>query len=63
MDIIFKSSGFNIFGVAETVYLGDIPNEDGRTGTLFLFKLESRNNPTIISNNVGTIDYEKVKFY
>tara|TARA_B100000427_G_C15380363_1_gene538617 strand:- start:37 stop:906 length:870 start_codon:yes stop_codon:yes gene_type:complete len=54
-----KTSGFNIFGVADTVYLSDAPNEDGTTGTLFLFTLASRNNPTIISNNVGSIDYQK----
>jgi len=52
-----KSSGFNIFGVANTVYLSDTPNADGKTGNLFLFTLSSRANPTIISNNVGTIDY------
>jgi hypothetical protein len=42
-----KSSGFNVFGVADTVYLSDIPNAN-RTGKLFLFKLEGRNNPTVI---------------
>ena len=54
-----KSSGFNIFGVSPTVYLSDRPNADNRTGTLFLFSLESRSNPTIVSNRVGTIDYER----
>jgi len=52
-----KSSGFKIFGVSDTVYMSDSPNADGRTGTLFLFTLASRTNPTIISNNVGTIEY------
>ena len=33
-----KSSGFNVSGIAETVYLSDSPNEDGTSGTLFLFK-------------------------
>ncbi len=56
-----KSSGFNIFGVNQTVYLSDRPNADNRTGTLFLFSLESRSNPTIVSNRVGTIDYERAE--
>ena len=56
-----KSSGFNISGMADPVYLGDKPNANGRTGTLFFFKLQSRNNPVIVSNNVGTIDYERAE--
>ena len=56
-----KSSGFNIFGVSPTVYLSDRPNADNRTGTLFLFSLESRSNPTIVSTGVGTIDYERAE--
>ena len=56
-----KSSGFNISGMADPVYLGDQPNANGRTGTLFYFKLESRNNPVIVSSNVGTIDYERAE--
>ena len=56
-----KSSGFNIFGIADPVYLGDRPNANGRTGTLFFFKLESANNPVIVSKNVGTIDYERAE--
>ena len=39
--------------------MSDSPNEDGTSGTLFLFTLASRNNPTIISNNIGSIDYQK----
>ena len=56
-----KSSGFNISGMADPVYLSDKPNANGRTGTLFLFKLESRNSPVIVSKNVGTIDYERAE--
>ncbi len=56
-----KSSGFNIFGSADPVYLSDKPNPNGRTGTLFFFKLQSRANPVIVSNNVGTIDYERAE--
>ena len=57
-----KSSGFNIFGVADPVYLTDIPNDNSknsRYGKLLLFKLQARQDPIIISNNVGTIDYQK----
>ena len=56
-----KSSGFNIFGVADTVYLSDIPKADGRTGSLFFFRLQASNSPIIVSNNVGTIDYERAE--
>ena len=54
-----KSSGFNVSGIAETVYLSDVPNEEGTIGNLFLFTLASRNNPRIVSTNVGTVDYDK----
>jgi len=54
-----KSSGFNISGSPNAVYLSDVPDDNMKTGTLFVFSLESRNNPIIISRNVGTIDYEK----
>jgi hypothetical protein len=51
-----KSSGFKVSGIADTVYLADIPT-DGYTGTLVLFTLTTT--PTIIRSNVGTIDYSK----
>ena len=51
-----KSSGFKVSGIADTVYLSDIPT-DGYTGTLFLFTLTTT--PIIIRSNVGTIDYSK----
>ena len=56
-----KSSGFNIFGVSDTVYLSDIPKADGRTGSLFFFRLQAANSPIVVSNNVGTIDYERAE--
>ena len=56
-----RSSGFNVYGINDTVYLSDIPNDNQSTGTLFLFSLESRNNPTILADNVGTIDYERAE--
>ena len=55
-----KSSGFTIFGMADTVYLSDIPT-DNRVGKLFLFKLDGRNSPTVVSSNIGTIDYERAE--
>ena len=56
-----RSSGFNIFGISDPLYLGDKPDSNGTTGTLFFFKLQSRNNPVIVSQNVGTIDYERAE--
>jgi len=56
-----RSSGFTISGMADVVYLSDIPNDNQLTGTLFLFKLESRNNPVIVASNVGTVDYERAE--
>jgi len=54
-----KSSGFNVIGFADTLYLGDLPNSDGKTGTVFFFKLTSPTQPTIIVSNAGVIDYVK----
>ena len=54
-----KSSGFNISGVQQTVYISDIPNSDLKTGNIRLFYLNSDTEFTTISENVGTIDYEK----
>jgi hypothetical protein len=51
-----KSSGFKVSGVADTVYLADIPT-DSYTGTLVLFTLAT--SPILIRSNVGTIDYTK----
>ena len=54
-----KSSGFTISSVNGTVYLSDLPNEDGKTGTIFFFTATSSNNPTVVRRNVGRIDYER----
>jgi hypothetical protein len=54
-----KSSGFNIAGVNETLYLTDIPNSNGLTGNIFFFKLQSSTQPVVVKRNVGTIDYVK----
>jgi len=55
-----KSSGFTVFGISDTVYLSDIPTNN-RVGNLFLFKLDGRNSPVIVSSNIGTIDYERAE--
>jgi len=54
-----KSSGFTVSSVNGTVYLSDIPNPDGKTGTIFFFTSTSLNKPTIVRRNVGRIDYER----
>jgi hypothetical protein len=54
-----KSSGFNISGINETLYLSDIPNPDGLSGSIFFFKLQSSTQPIIVRKNVGTVDYIK----
>lgn len=54
-----KSSGFNISGVTKTVYMTDIPNEDGVTGKIVLFTLDNKTTPVIVRKNAGVIDYSK----
>ena len=54
-----KSSGFRVSSINGTVYMSDIPNPDGKTGTIFFFTITSSNTPTIVRRNVGRIDYEK----
>jgi hypothetical protein len=52
-----KSSGFKVSGISNTVYFGDIPNTGMRTGSLFLFYLNSNVDPVIVRKSIGTIDY------
>ena len=52
-----KSSGFKVSGISNVVYFGDSPNTDNKTGSLFLFYLNSDTQPVIIRKSVGTIDY------
>ena len=54
-----KSSGFRVSGIADTLYLGDSPNQGLKTGSIFLFKLNSPTEPVIVKQSVGTIDYIK----
>ncbi len=55
-----KSTGFRVAGISQTVYLGDVPNTNRETGSLFLFTVGSTNSrtPTILRRNVGNIDYK-----
>jgi hypothetical protein len=54
-----KSSGFNVEGFADTVYISDFPHFDGKSGEIFLFRLDSESQPNIIRRNVGTVHYDK----
>ena len=54
-----KSSGFSVSGVSGTVYLGDIPDANGTTGTLNFFRLLSPTQPETVRRGVGSIDYVK----
>jgi len=54
-----KSSGFTVSNIGGTIYMSDIPNSDGKTGTIFFFNITSRNTPTVVKNNAGTINYER----
>jgi len=60
-----KSSAFNVSGIGSPVYFMDIPNQDQKTGSINIFKLNSPTQPQIIKRNVGTIDYVKgeIKLY
>jgi len=54
-----KSSGFNVAGISEPVYLGDIPDTNRINGSIFLFTVPSigSQSPTIVRRNAGTINY------
>ena len=52
-----KTSGFTVSGISGNVYMGDSPNADLKTGTIFLFRLASPSEPVIVKRNIGTIDY------
>jgi hypothetical protein len=59
-----KSSGFKILGENSTVYLTDTPNitsdqDDIKTGTISVFKIDNNGNVLIVAKEVGTVDYDK----
>ncbi len=54
-----KSTGFNISGESDVVYLTDIPNKDKKTGLLSIVKNLSDGTIRVISKSAGTVDYIK----
>ena len=54
-----RSSAFKVAGITRDVYLGDIPDTNRTSGSLFLFTVDnpSSTSPTIVRRNVGRIDY------
>jgi len=54
-----RSSGFKVSGMSDTLYLGDIPNSDLKTGSLLLFKLNSPTEVVVVKRSIGTVDYIK----
>tara|TARA_R110001606_G_C15403103_1_gene653515 strand:- start:11297 stop:13354 length:2058 start_codon:yes stop_codon:yes gene_type:complete len=54
-----KTSAFKVSGISGDVYLGDKPNPGLKTGSIFLFKLNSPTEPVVVKQNIGIIDYVK----
>jgi hypothetical protein len=52
-----RTSGLQVEGIVGTFYLSDLPNHDFETGSVFLFRLDAKNEPIIIRKDFGTIDY------
>ena len=52
-----KSSGFFVSGISDCLYLGDIPNADKETGSVFLFKLTAPTQAVVVKRGIGVIDY------
>lgn len=54
-----KSSGFYVEGVSEVVYISDFPSNNGKSGEIFLFRLDSKSQPIIVRRNIGIVRYDK----
>lgn len=55
-----QTSGFKISDFSDTVYISDVPVDNGKEmGELILFKLVASNEPQILRRNIGTINYIK----
>jgi len=54
-----KSTGFKISAEPGIVYLTDIPNPDGLTGTISIVKPINNEITRVISKSAGTVDYVK----
>jgi hypothetical protein len=53
-----KSTGFKILGESEYSYFTDKPNDDGKTGILYVARPSEKNNVDIVLRSAGTINYE-----
>jgi hypothetical protein len=55
-----KTSSFRVSDIVQDVYLSDIPDTNGETGSLFLFTVPSPNSTTtnIVRRNIGNINYK-----
>ena len=54
-----RSSGFKVSGMSDTLYFGDVPNADLKTGSILLFKLNSPTEVVVVKRSIGTVDYIK----
>jgi len=54
-----KSTGFNISGESDIVYLTDIPNADKKTGILSIIKNLPDGTIRVVAKSAGTVDYIK----
>ena len=54
-----RTCGIRVSGINTEVYLFDVPNTDGKRGTLNLFSLNAgTSTPIIVRRNIGVINYE-----
>ena len=54
-----RTCGIRVSGINTEVYLFDVPNTDGKRGTINLFSLNAgTSTPIIVRRNIGVIDYE-----
>ena len=54
-----KSSGFKIATEPDIVYLTDVPNPDGLTGTISIVKPVNNEITRVVAKSAGTVDYVK----
>jgi hypothetical protein len=55
-----KTSAFRVSDIQQDVYLSDIPDSNGETGSMFLFNVPTPNSTsvTIVRRNVGNVNYK-----
>ena len=54
-----KSTAFKLNNITGDLYLSDYPNQDGLTGTIFIFRKTSDTEYQVVKSNAGTVDYAK----